>query len=932
MTGRQFKIFVGILLGLALFATSTALAAVVRAEISRLADTSHLEFHGAQNWNYDLRTTGKNEIQISIYPIDDASVAALQSFQDAHIAKIDVDTKGPDGTYILKVKLTNSDVESFHYLTDDPSRLIVDFYKRIDEDAPVKAAKVEPKPQNNIPIARSKTKQATKNIKSADYTKLEKNNRKPAGDEFLEIPSQDVAKTIDVSAKFGIFDGGDDNYDRFRIKDYEIREEAVIASKQNVYLPFPMLKMNASRLGEILERQPEYVIKPKDTRENKEARLLLSLFERKRYGVYLKTYRYFSKKNPKSEYMEILKNITAQIYLTRWRETGESSSFDQARALYTELVQKFPDSIVREHNYSILAFAQLERGDAVGTLQTIEGFTKEYPKSTEVPHMRMALAEAYLILRRFAEAKNIYNEIINDYSKSDHAVEAQYRLGDVDFESRKFGNAITAYEGALKDNPGASDRYANAYFNMGESRFWQKDYKKSLDNLVQFVNTFPMHPYGGYALTRIGELLDILGADPTRVMGAFLESYFRFPNHPGAQIARIRMLSRQMRGMKEKEFKRGVLEIEKIESGLSLEGMKEFSTLMIAEGLTGRAQYRDAIERLVSYFQKNPGSANLSIIKERVLRNISNEIKSLVDSGRFMAALEYYSKYDGNWLKNTGRIDVPFFVAGAFESAGAYPESVRIYSEALKKRLAVVGAQEEKERRIQEHLPSVLTLRLRLSAALVAEREYLEAYNHLKEVVGNDGLSPKEIVESVQLSATVFESRQDHERARKALEQLADTWKGEPALLAPIHTRLAEIYLKLKDPRKAEMYASRALNSDESSSESDPMVLSRAMQIKGEALLDQGRALAAVETLQGLLERYETTLPLSNVRYRTGEILFQEGDLAGAAKVWEKLRTQGNELLWKVGQEKIKDAEFRDEYKKYIDRIPAMVNRSGGGK
>ena len=169
---------------------------------------------------------------------------------------------------------------------------------------------------------------------------------------------------------------------------------------------------------------------------------------------------------------------------------------------------------------------------------------------------------------------------------------------------------------------------------MAEARFWQKDFKKSLGNYIQFVNLFPTHDYGGYALTRIGELLGVLGADQRRVMGAFLESYFRFPNHPGAKVARIRMLSQQMKGMKPKELKKSLEEINETAEKLDLPGIKEFTTLMVAEGLTHRGEYKAAIADLIAYYQKNPSSANLGSFKSRILRNIANELKDDVDTRR----------------------------------------------------------------------------------------------------------------------------------------------------------------------------------------------------------------------------------------------------------------------------------------------------------
>lgn len=896
----------------------------VQAEASRMADTAHLEFKGLKNWRYDLQKDGNKKIILTIPPLDQASVARLQAFSDPLIEAVKVDKNGADGNFTVTFQLENPNVESFDYLTDDPSRLIIDFYTKPAPEAkkPQAQAQAEAKPQP----AKKKALKPRK-TKTADYQELEANGRKPAGDEFLAVDAK-ADPQANVDLRFGIFDGADDNYDRFRIKDYEIREEAVISSRHNIYLPFPMLKMDISQLGKLLEQQPEYVIRPKDTRENKEARLLLTLFERKRFAVFLKTYDYFAEKYPESEYMEILKNLAANVYLSRWREEKSATDFENARALYNELVQKFPDSPLREYNYLILGYAQLEHGDALSTLQTFEGFLKSYPKSAEVPQVRKALADAYVILRKYDEAAGEYNAIIRDFPKSEHAQEAKYRLGDVQFAKGDYSQAIRAYETALKEIPAGDKKYPNAYFNMAESRFWQKDFKKSLNDYVKFVNQFPRHAHGGYALTRVGELLAILGADQRRVMGAYLESYFRFPNHPGAKVARIRMLSQQMRSMKDKELKKALAEIEDTGEKLPIPGIKEFTTLMVAEGLTNRGEYKLALGNLITYYQKNPSAANQSVFKGRIQRNIANQMKTDVEEGEFMKALSFYSKYSGTWLKNSDRIDVPYFLGEAYERAGAYGEAKNIYQQALAHRGRIVNTQEEKEKKVQEHLPSMDSLNLRLAAAAAADRNYIDAYNNLKSITDGSGLSPQETIERVQLSAMIAEQRNDHARAREALQDLAKRWQGDPALVAPVHLQLAQTFLKLNDPKQAEAHAQKVLDAEGGETKIPDKVVADALNAKGEALVAQKKSLGAVESFQSLLARFEDKMPLASVRYRVGQILFDRGDLKGASEVWKKLEGTPNEFLWKIGREKLEDAKWQDDYTKYTNRIPAMVREA----
>jgi tetratricopeptide (TPR) repeat protein len=889
----------------------------VQAEVSHLGDTAHLEFKGVKTWRYEVQRPGNKKVALVIAPFDDASVARLQGFSDALIQSVQVDKHGPDNSYVVTFNLGQNDVESFDYLTDDPSRLILDFYRKSDSEA--KKSQVAQAKPSHSPAKKAKVTKTEPD----GYKKVEPLARQPAGDEFLQAENQGEGKE-DSNLHFGVFDGGDDNYDRFRIKDYEIREEAIIGSRQNIYLAFPMLKMNVSQLGQLMEQQPEYVIHPKETRENKEARLLLLLAERQRFGVFLKTYDYFLNKYPESDYLEILKSVAAHVHLARWKASGESVEFDAARALYNELVQKFPNSPLREHDFLILGFALMERGDALSTLQTFEGFLKAYPKSSEVPVVRKALAEAYMILRKYDEALAEYQTITRDFPKSEPAQEAKYRMGDVYFAKGDYSQAINSYEAAIKELPSKEKTYPNANFNMAEARFWQKDYKKSLANYIRFVDLFPTHDYGGYALTRIGELLGVLGADQRRVMGAFLESYFRFPNHPGAKVARIRMLSQQMKSMKPKELKRAVDEINEFAEKLDLPGIKEFTTLMMAEGLTRRGEYKKTLENLISYYQKNPTSANLGSFKGRILRNIASELKEEVDKGNFMQALEFYNQYSGTWLKNSERIDIPFTMGRAYESAGAYSEAQRIYRETLQKREQIVGGESEKEKRVQENLPSVASVRLRLAQSLAQDRDYMGAYQQLKSI-GQSELSPAEVVERVQLNALISEQRNDHEHARQALAELAEKWQGDPQLVAPVHLQLAQTYNKLAEYKKAENHANQVLQTPSGETPIADKVVADALNAKADALMGQSKAMAAVEVYQTLLDRFESKFPLGNVRYKLGQILFDRGDLQGAASVWQHLAGTSNDLLWKIGKEKLDQSQWQDDYNKYTNRIPAMA-------
>ncbi len=130
LTGRhKLQALIAILL-----CTSTAQGQLskplVQAEISRQADTAHLEFKGLKNWRYEVQKSGDRKITVSVPPIDAASVARLQGFSDPLVESVKVDQNGADGSFNVHFNLASGEVESFDYLTDEPSRLIIDFYRK----------------------------------------------------------------------------------------------------------------------------------------------------------------------------------------------------------------------------------------------------------------------------------------------------------------------------------------------------------------------------------------------------------------------------------------------------------------------------------------------------------------------------------------------------------------------------------------------------------------------------------------------------------------------------------------------------------------------------------------------------------------------------------------------------------------------------------
>jgi tetratricopeptide (TPR) repeat protein len=915
---------------LLLLLSSTAFGQSISGQISRIGDSTHLEFKGRSEWTYDDPVQSGDKLTFLLPAFDVPTETSLRGWNCTFVKEVAINKNAPDGKYEVIFTLADKNVETFNYLTDEPSRLIIDFYRRADTEQKVNPAPATPTPANktlaNSPGPKTgAAQQGTATSSSRDeYTKIDKGGRKPASNEILVGPGLPVSEVAVAEAELptrGIFDGGDPNYDRFGIKDYQIKEESIIASQQNIYIKFPMLKVKIERFGELYKNAPEYEIKPKDSKENKEARFLAKLHLDKKTASFLEAYEYFQKQYPTSEYDEIIRNMKTEILIHRYLEKNDATDYDLFRSEYRYLLDKYPDSVLAERNLLLLSYSALEKGDSAEALQDLQRYEQKYPNSEEIDHVRMASAEALVILNKPQDALNIYAQIEKSAKNKSLGIEAAYRMGDVHILAREYTKAVAAYERAMKTYPAFKKVFPNAQYNTSESRFWLGEYKKSLQDFVEYLKLYPTHSHGGFALTRVGELLQILGADQSRVVGAFIESYFRFPRSQGSEVARIRMLSQGLKGMKEKEERKALEEIEEIAKNSKLPRMDEFVTLMVADGLSRRGEFKDSLERLVTYYQAHPTTTSLPVFKGRILRNISDVMKDEVEKNNFIGTLNFYGKYAKTWLKGSDRIDIPFYQARAFEQSGVYAQAEKSYIEIRNELNKIRNTKEEKKRKVYENLPNVDQVNLRIAAVAVEQRQYREALTSLKSI--KTGLTGAENVERVQIGARVAEQLGDLKQAISYLHELVKNWQGQPELVAQPHLSLAELYLKTENLDAAGKSLAEIEGMKIKGTDVSDEVWAKTLELRGEHQFQNGQRLAAVETFSKLLDEYETKRPLSGIRYRAGRILYDEGDVRGAEKMWSGLDEKTGEFYKKLAQEKLQQSEWQDSYKKYMDRIPA---------
>jgi outer membrane protein assembly factor BamD (BamD/ComL family) len=483
---------------------------------------------------------------------------------------------------------------------------------------------------------------------------------------------------------------------------------------------------------------------------------------------------------------------------------------------------------------------------------------------------------------------------------------------------------LETYQAVQNKYPQHKTLFPNAQYNQSESQFWLGQHKNSLSSYIEFLKLFPTHDHGGFALTRIGELLEILGADQRRVMGAFIEGYFRYPDSPGSEVARIRMLSQGLKNMKEREKKRAVEEIDAIAVKSKLPEISEFVTLMKSDGYSRRTEFRSSLDLLLSYYQAHPTSVNVPVFRARILRNISDILKVEVENKNYIEALNFYGKYSTTWLKNADRVDTAFFQAYAFEHAGVLNEAEKSYLRIRAQLAQMAGKKVEKERKIYEHLPTVSEVNLRLAAIASENRMYRDAFKYLKEIKKLN--TSEQEIEKVQIGAVVAENMGDIRTAIQNLDKLLQSYTGKENLMIRPEIQLARLNMKINAHTAADKNLSHLESLKAKGLEMADNDWAKTMELRADWQFKNGQKLAAVETYLKLLDQFESKMPLSSMRYQAGKILFDEGDLKGAEKIWASFDETTGAFYSRLAQEKLSQAQWQDTYKKYIDRIPAAEN------
>ncbi len=901
-------------------------SAPVNSRISYQDETIHLEFSGRKDWDYNVEKKDKkgagSAVEITLDGLDQKSLSEIKNFKADWVKKVSVDANGPDGKTKITLDLA-TDLDVFDYLMEAPSRLVVDLFPN-SKKAKTKEAKSEetadaqkPKQQAAKSAVAKETKVGTRNPATADFLEIEKSGLMNISD-----------KKVFENKLAGIFDGADPFYERFSLKDYEVKEASILKSKENYYIPFPNHVLPVVDWARIKNAETIFEIMPNDQKDNKHARLLQTLFKNERDQVFLKTYDWFMEKYPESEYKDIIQNMSIQVHLRQWQNEKSANHYDLATQKMKEIVQKHPEHAMAEKYSLLLGILAFEKKDFFNSLRSFQNHTKNalWNKKGSFSNdlAQLGVALSFQGLNQFEEALKTYDDLQKSSVFEEMKAEAAYRKGDVKLSERAFDKAVQLYDDAITKVSSFQNNFPNAYYNRAQSLFLQDKFRESLDAYRDFIKKFPQDKLTPFAMTRVGELLDILGADKNKVLGAYLETYFRNGDNPSAVVARLRILSSKMKGMKPKEVSTTVNEILDLAKKSDLSGIEPFSKVLIAEGYSERQDYDEALNLLIDYYRNNPTTVDKELFSKRIFSNIYSKIAKRVSENNFLDALKIYTDYYDTWLKNSNRLDIKYQIGRAYEQGGVYKPAINYYTEVLNKFLAAKGTAAGKELSIKEDLPTESELYLRLAQAESQNKNYSKAFDYLKQIKPADTLTEKEQIERIILASDLHDKKGDVDRAILYLTELLKYWKGQPEYVAEPYFVLSQYEQKKGMKKEALESLKRVDTLMADTGLVDKTLHKKSLEQIAKIYDSENDFTQAIIWYDKLLTQYEPTFPLESTRFRLGKLYFDRGQLQKAQDVWGQFKGKESESWKKMAQEQVSSNEWKSDYKKYLDRIPAM--------
>jgi TolA-binding protein len=195
----------------------------------------------------------------------------------------------------------------------------------------------------------------------------------------------------------------------------------------------------------------------------------VGLQNRKLYDLAIEEWQKFIKQFPKDSRQDKARHYLGTSYL-------QSGNLDQAIAMLSEVVAKYPKLDLLDASYLNLGVAHYQRAQKTGKMED------------------------------YALARESFTKLIEGYPKSEHVPRAIFYRGESDYHRGKTVEALAGYAQLIKNHPN-SELAADAYYALAVGQEALKQYEAAVTTFRGFLEKFPKHAFATEATMRLGEAL-----------------------------------------------------------------------------------------------------------------------------------------------------------------------------------------------------------------------------------------------------------------------------------------------------------------------------------------------------------------------------------------------------------------------------------------
>ncbi|MCS6838209.1 MAG: tetratricopeptide repeat protein [Bdellovibrionaceae bacterium] len=575
----------------------------------------------------------------------------------------------------------------FDYIVASPRRFVLDFFQE----------KKNKGVTGNITSLES-------DMKRHEVSSTEKSSkRSPAHSDILAIG--DFSNLFGVNQPIGsIFPAGAESNDvrdlitteflSFGVSGSEKNDDPELIYLLNDYVDFPFIRDDGqAEFQRLLATMPVYEVNldhqlsGASKEENRYAKFLSILFNKKRYFSFINTAQWFLSKFGKSRYSDIILAMLGDahffIYLKDHSKYQKHLMFAKSR--YQEIIDKYPDFPLIPRLHFFMGYAYLSEKDYLNSLKWFQRVITKYPSMKEhIQKAKFGMIESLMQLGKYDEINRLLTGLKEKSCSGDSDCLYRTHLFEVDLAlvAKEYEKAVELFadiESRFKGH--LNQRF---YFNFGEALFRSKKFDRSLNYFAQFTKLYSGEPHAGYAFTRIGEINNILFKDQKRSLAAYREALFRSgyaEDHPSV-FAKVRLLEMQIPHLAPRAQLNAIEEILKATSASKIPFASDFGRFIISKKLADLKDFDRAIQLLIPIYRNDHRHPLRHVYFKKIQQLQAQKLISLVDD-RPVRFLKNYDDLKKEWFSESHRFDLNYGLGRAYFKLGDFKSATERFNRCI---------------------------------------------------------------------------------------------------------------------------------------------------------------------------------------------------------------------------------------------------------